>query len=62
MDDEDLYLQQPLMWTSKGNLPVSELRCVPQWTDSSACVQLVLEYFLGDELVRRDVHNYMRGV
>ena len=52
------YLQQPLIWTSEGNLPVADLRQVPQWNVSENMIQFVLEYYYGEKLVRRDVHNY----
>lgn len=57
---EDQKPSVPLIWTKYGNLPVSRLRYVPRWTETETCVQLVEEYFLGDELVRNNVHNYMR--
>lgn len=50
----------PLVWTSKGNLPESDLRYVPLWEDKPDRVQLVEEWYLGAELVKRNVHNYVR--
>lgn len=51
----------PLIWTSKGNLPVDSLRYVPLWTIADNAVEFVEEYYLGDELVRRNVHIYSRN-
>ena len=46
----------PLIWTSKGNLPVADLRYVPLWTITEDRIEFVEEYYLGDEVVRRNVH------
>lgn len=44
------------IWTSKGNLDVQTLRYVPRWTITPGRVEFVEEYYLGGELVRRNVH------
>lgn len=49
-------MDEPLIYTTKGNLPVSSLRLVNTREDTPGNVVLVLEHFLGDESVRRDVH------
>lgn len=50
----------PLLWTSKGNLPVASLRYVTLWQVGEYQVQFVEEYYLGDELVRRNLHVHYR--
>lgn len=53
--------QQPLIFTSKGNLLVDSLRYVPLWTIADDRIEFVEEYYLGDELVRRNVHINVRS-
>ena len=47
---------EKLMWTKLGNLPIRMLRLVPRRQDSPDAIVLVLEWFLGDEMVQNDVH------
>jgi hypothetical protein len=47
---------EPLIFTTKGNLPISSLRYVHKREDTPGNVVLVEEYFLGDESVKRSVH------
>lgn len=46
----------PLIWTSKGNLPIADLRYVHRREDTPGNVVFIEEYFLGDEVVKRSVH------
>jgi len=48
----------PLIFTSKGNLPVASLKYMPLWTVAPGYVEFVEEYWLETELVRRNVHLY----
>lgn len=50
----------PLVWTTKGNLPGSQLVIKQSWIDNDDETTLALEYFDGDELVRRDVHMRLK--
>lgn len=50
----------PLIWTSKGNLPADNLRYVTLWQVGDYTIQFVEEYYLGDELVRRNLHIHYR--
>jgi len=50
------YPAEPLLWTSKGNLPIASLQHRPHWEDSADATVLVDEYFLGEESVHRSVH------
>lgn len=43
---------EPLIWTSKGNLPVAALRRVILWEDEPGYVKLIERYYLGDEVVK----------
>lgn len=49
-------MDEPLIHTSKGNLPLSTLRYEHKREDVPGNVVLVEEYFLGDESVKRSVH------
>lgn len=52
--------EQPLIYTSKGNLPVADLRQAVAWTDNADETICASEMWLGDECVRREVHVYKR--
>jgi hypothetical protein len=54
---------EPLIWTTKGNLPVSSLAYQHGWQDSEDATVFWEEYRLGDEIVKRNVHAMSkRGV
>lgn len=46
----------PMIWTTHGNLPVSDLRYVPQWNVFQDRIEFIETYFIGDEVVKRNVH------
>jgi len=46
----------PLIWTTKGNLPIADLRYVHRREDTPGTVVFIEEYFQGEELVKRTVH------
>jgi len=48
---------EPLIWTTKGNVPVSSLEYETKWVIAPGdFVKLVEEYRLGDEVVRSNAH------
>lgn len=49
-------MNEPLIWTTKGNLPISSLRYEHKREDTPGNIVFVEEYFLGDESVKRAVH------
>lgn len=51
---------KPLIYTIKGNLLVEDLRYHHEWQEDDHAITLVEEYYLGDELVRRNVHARMK--
>lgn len=53
-------MDEPLIWTTKGNLPISSLQYRHQWTDTPAETTLVEEYLLGEEIVKRNVHVMLK--
>lgn len=46
----------PLIYTSKGNLPIDSLRYEQKREDSADQIVFIEEYFLADESVKRSVH------
>lgn len=51
---------EPLIWTIKGNLPISSLKYRHSWTDTPDEVTFAEEYLLEDEVVKRSVHVYLK--
>lgn len=49
-------MNEPLIWTTKGNLPVASLRYEVSWHMLKDQVQFNERYFQGDELVRENSH------
>lgn len=49
---------EPLIYTSKGNVPVSSLRIETQWTDAPDYVKVAVRHFEieSGEMVREDCH------
>ncbi len=52
----DKYIRDPLIWTSKGNLPISVLDYSHAWDDRPDAVVFSETYKLGDEVVKHAVH------
>ena len=50
----------PLIWTIRGNLPISSLQYRHQWTDNADETSLVEEYLLDGEVVKRNVHIMLK--
>ena len=50
----------PLIYTSKGNLPTTDLREAVVWTDNADETICAVEHWLGDECVRRQVNIMKR--
>ena len=47
---------EPLIYTSKGNLPIASLQYRHFRQDTPGNVVFIEEYLLGDEIVKRSVH------
>ncbi len=54
MDDE------PLIYTSKGNLPISSLTYKHEWFEDDAAITFAEEYRLDGELVKRSAHSRLK--
>lgn len=50
--------EEPLIYTTKGNVPVSSLRYETRWHFDDEIITFEETYFDGDEVVRRSVHKY----
>lgn len=46
----------PLIYTTKGNLPVSELVQSVEWQEDDSAIRLIDTYKLGDEVVKQSIH------
>ena len=51
---------EPLIHTSRGNLPVSSLQYAVRWEDSADYLKLVETYTLDGEVVRESAHVYSK--
>lgn len=49
-------MTEPLIYTTKGNIPCKDLRLNPVWEETPDYTKVTVEHFLGDELVRADVY------
>jgi hypothetical protein len=47
---------EPLIYTCKGNLPISSLTYSVRWEDTADYTKLVETYTLADEVVRESAH------
>lgn len=49
----------PLIWTSKGNLPIADLRYETSWEVTPDYIKLIENYYDStDELVKSSAHVY----
>jgi hypothetical protein len=46
----------PMIYTTKGNLPISDLAYATRWEVTDDYTKLVETYSLGDEVVRESAH------
>lgn len=53
----------PLIYTSKGNLPIADLEYSHQWMENDDAVIFVEEYRYNGELVKRNSHcKFKKGL
>jgi len=56
-------MTQPLIFTSKGNLPLADLHHEVIWDVSNDKIIFTESYFLGDECVKQSSHvKFLTGV
>ena len=51
---------QPLIYTTRGNLPIEQLAYSHRWEDAPEYTKFTETYHLGDEVVRESVHVYAK--
>lgn len=51
---------EPLIYTTKGNLPVKDLEYVTGWEDNEQCLIFHEVYKLNGEVVKQGAHVYMK--
>ncbi len=47
---------EPMIYTTKGNIPISELAYATRWEVTDDYIKLVETYSLGGEVVRESAH------
>jgi hypothetical protein len=55
-----MNMDVPLVWTSKGNLPVDELQHEVEWEVKTDYIKLIERYMLAGEIVKESAHVYSR--
>lgn len=48
--------EEPLIWTSKGNLPISCLQHDMRWEETDMYIKFVERYTLDGEVVKESAH------
>ena len=48
--------EKPLIWTSKGNLPVEDLQYSAHWEVTNEYIKFSEKWKLGDEVVKENAH------
>lgn len=51
----------PLIWTTRGNLPLADLAYAVRWEDTPDYIKLIETYTAGDgEVVKESAHVYAK--
>jgi len=53
-------MTEPLIYTIKGNIPISSLDYSAVWLDTADFIKLTETYRLEGEIVKESVHIYMK--
>jgi hypothetical protein len=51
---------EPLVYTTKGNLPISSLEYKHEWIEDDVAITFTEEYRLNGELVKRSAHSRLK--
>jgi hypothetical protein len=51
---------EPLIWTSKGNLPIASLQYAHAWEDTPEYLKFSETYTLDGEIVKQSAHVYVK--
>lgn len=52
--------EEPLVYTTKGNLPLSSLQYRHEWLEDDVAITFAEEYTLDGEVVRRNAHSRLK--
>jgi hypothetical protein len=52
--------EEPLIYTSKGNLPISSLTYRHEWLEDDVAITFVEEYSLNGEIVKKSAHARLK--
>lgn len=50
----------PMIWTSKGNLPIEILKHITKWEEEEGFIKFTESYFLDGEIVKSSSHIYVK--
>lgn len=53
-------MDEPLIYTSKGNLPISSLVYTHRWEEDDVAISFIEEYRLDGEVVKRNSHARLK--
>lgn len=52
--------EKPLIWTSKGNVPIEDLVYTYHWLESAEGTTFIEEYHLNGELVKSNSNSFLK--
>ncbi len=53
-------MDEPLIYTARGNLPVASLKYAVEWEDTPDYTKMIETYTLDGEVVKQSVHVFGR--
>jgi hypothetical protein len=53
-------MDEPLIYTTKGNLPLNSLAYTHQWVEDEVAITFIEEYRLDGEVVKRNAHARLK--
>jgi len=53
-------MDEPLIYTTKGNLPIAALEYSHKWEDLETCIKFSETYTLDGEIVKQSAHVLMK--
>ncbi len=55
-----LSMDQPLIYTKNGNVPIDSLRYEHEWIENEQHIFLHERWFDGEEMVKNNMHGYVK--
>lgn len=52
--------EEPLIYTTKGNVPIASLQYRHEWQEDDNGIYLIEEYTLDGEIVKKNVHARLK--